>query len=190
MQEALSSDTPTLVRIDVTYGSGAASQWLYRLLQPTFMFLGVNSDRFPKEMVYDLACTIAGNPIYNKLTLAEVMLFISRFKGGMYGRFYGDTSYALAVTEGLYRFMEERGDIYAQMNRDKEKEQEADYKKKAVSFKEWKARQEAAGEEVHIAEVETMDRNGRNVRAIRPVETLKEQAGITEERWRSNNHDE
>lgn len=174
--EALASDTPTLVRVDLTYGSGSSSQWLYRVLQPMFMFLGVNSDKFPKEMVYDLASTIANNPIYNKLTLAEIMLFVSRFKSGMYGRFYGDTSYVLTITEGLKTFWSERETYYAQVEREKVEQKIAEEKKKPhISFEEWKREKEAKGEQVNFS-MSVVQEEGRSIRIVNPIETLVEKA--------------
>lgn len=173
--KAMSSDTPTLVRLDITYGSGSASQWLYRVLQPMFMFLGVNSDKFPKEMVYDLASTVANNQIYNKLTLAEVMIFISRFKSGQYGRFYGDTSYVLTFMEALKAFWGERASYYEQAERESKERSEAVERGKSVTYEEWKAMKEAKGEKVNVSVTVAEDR-GRKARVYNPVETMADQA--------------
>lgn len=152
-KKAFASDTPTLVRLDVAYGKGTASQWLYRLLQPMFMFLGVTKEKFSKEMVYDLACTIAHNPMYSKMTVAEIMFFIALFKGGTYGRFYGDTSYVLTVTEGLRKFWEERDTYYSMVERELEERKMREEKNTPhMSFAEWKKMKEERGEEVHMTD--------------------------------------
>ena len=51
-------DSPTFVRIDITYGKGSSANWLYNILQGMFVFLGVTNDKFSKEQVYNLACNI------------------------------------------------------------------------------------------------------------------------------------
>ena len=173
--EVFRRDTPSLVRMDVTYGKGSSSAWLYDILQATFLFLGVTNDKFAKEQVYDLARVIASQ--YKSLKTAELLLFISRFKAGRYGRFYGDTSYALVMTEALKTFMEERSDYYQQVEREKiDKKLEEEKKQPKISFEEWQKEKEAKGEEVHLSAVKGVDRSGREVRTLKPLETLVDMA--------------
>ena len=110
-------DSPSLVRIDITYGDEASATWLYDVLQGMFLFLGVNNDKFKREQVYDLARTITSQ--YKTLKVAEILLFVSRFKAGKYGRFYGGDSYALVVTEAMSQFMAERENYYAVIERER-----------------------------------------------------------------------
>lgn len=174
--EVFRRDTPSLVRMDVTYGKGSASAWLYDILQATFLFLGVTNEKFAKEQVYDLARVIANQ--YKSLKTAELMLFISRFKAGRYGRFYGETSYALVITEALKTFMEERNDFYQQVEREEIDKKIAEEKKKpTMSFEEWKKEKEAKGEKVNLSmSVVQEGRDGKSVRIINPIETLVEKA--------------
>ena len=111
-----------------------------------FVFLGVTNDRFSKEQIYNLACNIYAN--YKTLKVVEVLLFVSRFEAGRYGRFYGDTSYALTVGEALGKFMVEREHYYADIERERAEKKIEEGKKGVVSFEEYKRMKEAKGEKV------------------------------------------
>ena len=111
-----------------------------------FLFLGVNSEKFGREQIYNLACTIAAN--YKTLKIAEILLFVSRFEAGKYGKFYGDTSYALTVTEALSKFMVERENYYAEIERERTDKNIAESKKGAITFEEYKRMKAEKGESV------------------------------------------
>lgn len=136
-------ESPTFVRIDITYGKGSSANWLYNILQGMFVFLGVTDDRFSKEQVYNLACNIYAN--YKTLKVVEFLLFVTRFEGGKYGRFYGGDSYALVVTEALNKFMVEREHYYADIERMRADKRIAESKKDAITFDEYKRMVESEG---------------------------------------------
>ena len=144
--ECFRRDSPSLVRIDITYGDEASATWLYDVLQGMFLFLGVNNDKFKKEQVYDLARTMTSQ--YKTLKVAEILLFVSRFKAGKYGRFYGGDSYALVVTEAINQFMVEREHYYADIERQRAEKKREEGKQNTISFEEYKRRKEANGESV------------------------------------------
>ena len=139
-------DSPTLVRIDLTYGKGSSANWLFSILQCMFLFLGVTNDKFSKEQIFNLACNIYNN--YKTLKVVEVLLFVTRFEAGRYGRFYGDTSYALVVGDALSQFMVEREHYYADIERERAEKKIAESKKGAISFDEYKKMKEANGETI------------------------------------------
>lgn len=139
-------DSPTFVRIDITYGRGSSANWIYNILQGMFIFLGVTNDRFSKEQVYNLACNIYAN--YKTLKVVEFLLFVTRFEGGKYGRFYGGDSYALVVTEALNKFMVEREHYYADIERMRNEKRIEEGKKDTITFEEYKRMKEANGESV------------------------------------------
>ena len=139
-------DSPSLVRIDVTYGRGSSANWLYNILQGMFVFLGVTEDKFSKEQVYNLACNIATN--YKTLKVVEMLLFVSRFEAGRYGRFYGGDSYALIVTEAINTFMSERTRYYDEIERERIARKEKEESKNAISFEEYKRMTEETGGKV------------------------------------------
>ena len=111
-----------------------------------FIFLGVTNDRFSKEQVYNLACSIYAN--YKTLKMVEFLLFITRFEGGKYGRFYGGDSYALVVTEALNKFLVEREHYYADIERMRNDKRIEESKKNTITFEEYKRRKESNGESV------------------------------------------
>lgn len=134
--ECFRRESPTLARIDLAYGKGSSASWLFGVLQGMFMFLGVTDDKFSKEQIYNLSCNIYTN--YKTLKIAEILVFISRFEAGRYGKFYGESSYALTVTNALNQFEYERirfYDIIENQETDKKIEQS---KQEAISFEEYK----------------------------------------------------
>lgn len=139
-------DSPTFVRIDLTYGKGSSANWIYNILQGMFVFLGVTNDKFSKEQIYNLACNIYAN--YKTLKVVEFMLFVSRFEAGKYGKFYGDTSYALTVGDALNQFMVEREHYYADIERLRAEKKIEESKKGTVTFEEYKRMKEDKGESV------------------------------------------
>ena len=139
-------ESPTFVRIDITYGKGSSANWIYNILQGMFLFLGVNTDRFGKEQIYNLACNIYAN--YKTLKVVEFLLFVTRFEGGKYGKFYGDASYALTVTDALNRFMFEREHYYEDIERERAERKIAESKKGVITFEEYRRMKEAKGESV------------------------------------------
>ena len=142
-------ESPTFIRIDLTYGKGSSANWLYNILQGMFVFLGVTNDKFSKEQIYNLACNIYAN--YKTLKIVEFLLFVSRFEAGKYGRFYGDTSYALVVGYALNVFMVEREHYYADIERQRAEKKIEEGKKGTMSFAEYKRLKEAKGEKVSDA---------------------------------------
>lgn len=111
-----------------------------------FVFLGVTNDKFSKEQIYNLACNIYAN--YKTLKVVEFLLFVSRFESGKYGKFYGDTSYALTVGEALNQFMVEREHYYADIERLRAEKKIEESKKGSVTFYEYKRMKEAKGEKI------------------------------------------
>ena len=147
--ECFRRESPSFVRIDVTYGKGSAANWLYNILQGMFVFLGVTDDKFSKEQIYNLAKTIYAN--YKTLMVVEFLLFVSRFEAGKYGRFYGDTSYALTVTDALNKFMDERGRYLADIESMQRRINNERSMHNAISFEEYKRNKELRGERVSDA---------------------------------------
>ena len=122
-----------------------------------FLFLGVTNDKFSKEQIYNLACNIYNN--YKTLKVVEVLLFVTRFEAGRYGRFYGDTSYALVVGDALNQFMIEREHYYADIERERAEKKIAESKKDTMSFDEYRKMKEANGETISDTLKELYDNN-------------------------------
>lgn len=138
--------SPSLARIDIAYGKGSAASWLFSILQGMFVFLGVTEEKFGKEQIYNLACNISNQ--YKTLKVVEILLFVSRFESGKYGRFYGGDSYALVVTEAINQFMEERYRYYEEIEKEKERKTIESWKKNAMTFEEYKKMKESRGEKI------------------------------------------
>lgn len=111
-----------------------------------FVFLGVTNEKFSKEQVYNLACNICAN--YKTLKVVEFLLFVTKFEAGKYGRFYGDTSYALVVGDALNQFMIEREHYYADIERQRAEKKIEESKKGTITFDEYKRMKAEKGESV------------------------------------------
>lgn len=169
-------DSPTFRRMDIAYGKGSARLWVFDVLQATLGFLGVTNDRFTKEQIIDLAGTIVASPLFGTLKMGEFLLFLSRFKSGSYGRFYGGDSYALVITEALHTFWSERSEYYAQIEREEAEKKIAEERKQPkMTFKEWKAIKEANGEKVNIG-MSVVEERGKELHVLNPIESLVESA--------------
>jgi hypothetical protein len=117
MNSALTSDVPTFYRLNLTYGKMASVKWLFLHLKNLLIRFLIDKKKISDSQIEFLASIIANN--YPTMKLTEFMLFESRFLGGMYEDFYGETSYILAITRSLQQFQKDLSLIYAQVEREK-----------------------------------------------------------------------
>lgn len=118
MAAALTSDVPTFVRLNQTFGSLAGITWIYSHLKNLLTRFLVGEHKIAEEQIEFLASIIVNNHPTMKLT--EFMLFENYFLGGRYEEFYGETSYILAITRSLQKFKKDLNIIYQQIKRDRE----------------------------------------------------------------------
>lgn len=121
---ALTSDVPTFVRLNQTFGEHASTAWLYSHLKNLLARFLVGEFKIADTQIDFLADIIVNNHPTMKLT--EFMLFENYFLGGRYEEFYGESSYILAITRSLQKFKKDLNVIYQQIERDKERNKEAD----------------------------------------------------------------
>ena len=114
---ALSADIPSFKRLDETFGSGASVCWLYSHLKKLLVTVGVTEMKMSDSQIRVLAGIIVSN--FPSIKLTEFMLFESRFLGGKYEQFYGETSYVLAITRSLRMFCRELRIIYEMIEAEK-----------------------------------------------------------------------
>jgi hypothetical protein len=131
--------SPTLIRLRLAYGQGVAEAWLMGQIQDLYVFESVNyEDKQTVGQIEQTARAILTN--YSYLNMAEVMLFFSRFKGGRYGKPYGNLS-GREISSAINLFLKEREvEILALENEIKAKKlkERVEYEKKyAISFEEW-----------------------------------------------------
>lgn len=86
------------------YGRKAVVGWLIGQLEDLFRMAGARtaSDLGAIQTAAEAVLTA-----YPQLRLTDIMLFLTRFKAGVYGRFYGQTD-PLVVTEALGKYWDER----------------------------------------------------------------------------------
>lgn len=95
---------PQLAVAANAYGRDAVVGWLMGQLEDLFRMAGV---RVASDAGVLQAAAEAVMTSYPSLRLTEIMLFLTRFKAGVYGRFWGQTD-PLVVTEALAKYCDER----------------------------------------------------------------------------------
>lgn len=116
---ALTSDVPTFVRLNQSFGNLASVTWIFSHLRNLLSRFLVDDQKISNPQIEFLADIIVNNHPTMKLT--EFMLFENYFLGGKYEEFYGETSYILAITRSLQRFKSDLKDVYVQIERDKQR---------------------------------------------------------------------
>lgn len=91
---------PTLAIAANAYGHSGVIGWIVGQMENLNRTTGVR-DKVQTEELQSVAEAVFAEYSYLKLT--DIMLFMSRFKAGLYGKFYGAVD-ALAVTEGLAKY--------------------------------------------------------------------------------------
>lgn len=134
---ACGGSAPSLVRLDTTYGNGSSEAWLYDILQATFAMLGVTSEKLSQLQILDISRSISSQ--YRNMKVTEFLLFLSNFKAGKYGRFYGGDSYVLVIMKALDKFYnEERVKYIEELERQERTRKFKESQKGVISFDEFK----------------------------------------------------
>lgn len=103
-EKAYNSDTPTLLLVSEAYGREKAIKWIEIQLNSLDLYTQVKND-LDEAARNEMANLILSH--YGFLKLPEFMLFIARFKLGIYGRFYGSFD-PLVLCESLKKFRVDR----------------------------------------------------------------------------------
>lgn len=136
-ERCYTGEAPSLARLRATFGDAAAEIWLEIQINDLSEFAGCK-DKLSHDQIQQTAVAIITAAPYLKVT--EIMLFFTRFKQGIYGRFYGGVD-GLIITTSLQTFLSERKkaliDIEQkqraqQLNEDRER-----WRKEAISREEY-----------------------------------------------------
>ena len=92
-----------------------------------------------EDLAYLIVCG------YHWLKVTEVMLFFWWFKSGRYGKFYGAVD-PMVITTALREFVKDRNAIIAKRDGMEAEKKEAEWRKRAVTYEQYKARH--ANEEI------------------------------------------
>lgn len=95
---------PTLAVAANAYGHSGIIGWLVGQMENLNRTAGVR-DKAQTEELQSVAEAVFATYPYLKMT--DIMLFMSRFKAGLYGKFYGVVD-ALVLTDGLAKYCAER----------------------------------------------------------------------------------
>lgn len=113
----LRPDLPTLKGVLDAYGHEAAAAWVYSLIVNAVECSGARKEEANLQALEDLARNI---PLtYPYLNPLEVLLFFRLFKGGKFGKFYGNAG-ALTIADALRKFNEQRHAQVARVRRERE----------------------------------------------------------------------
>ena len=134
--ECFFGDYPTLAILKEGYGRNAASLWLLPQLNNLSEYCGCK-EKLEGKAIEECAFIIATDFFY--LKISELMLFFHRFKTGRYGRFYGSVD-PLIITTALREFITERSSEIDRMEQIKREKKNAEHRKGAISYEEWKRR--------------------------------------------------
>ena len=103
-EKVYNSDAPTIGLVSTAYGRDLSLQWINIQLNSIDQFTQVKND-LPESSRKELAELILSH--YSALKLPEFMLFVARFKLGLYGKFYGSFD-PIAFCEAIKKFMSDR----------------------------------------------------------------------------------
>lgn len=132
-RQCLFGPYPTLAELGRRMGRNVPRMWLIPQLYNLSEYCGVR-DKLTDEQMDELAYVIASEFAY--LRISEIMLFLHRFKGGRYGRFYGTVD-PLVVTTALRDFLRERADAIDRHQRCRHEQQADDERHSAVTYEEY-----------------------------------------------------
>ena len=129
---------PALGYISRVVGAKFATSWLMSQIDYYSRTLKTADQMTENDMLH-LALTILGN--YPHLNLAEVMLFLSRLSGGIYGQVaYGQVR-AENITAKIPEFLKHRArelDLYEKEQQQREREAELQIRAQfAITYEEW-----------------------------------------------------
>ena len=108
-------DCPTLVDARNMYGQDTAELWLAIELRDASEF--ARTERKPEPFEIDECARTLYSQFYH-LKISELLLFFAKFKGGAYGKFYGEVD-LLTIGEAMQKFLKSRRDL---ISRAEEKE--------------------------------------------------------------------
>nr|DAZ72504.1 MAG TPA: hypothetical protein [Caudoviricetes sp.] len=106
IDKVFNSDTPTLLLVSEVYGREKAIKWIEVHINSIDLYTQVKND-LNEGARNEMANLILSH--YGFLKLPEFMLFVARFKLGIYGRFYGSFD-PLVLCEALKKFRIDRNE--------------------------------------------------------------------------------
>lgn len=133
---------PTMSQVNAAYGPHTSAAWMVSFLSDVGEFCGCK-EKMSKEQMDELAYVIVDG--YHWLKVTEVMLFFWWFKSGRYGKFYGAVD-PMVITTALRQFVNDRNAIIAKRDSMEAERKEAEWRKRAVTYEQYKARH--ANEEI------------------------------------------
>jgi len=99
--------SPTLIQIDMMYGSLTSTKWLINMIADVSLSCGLKDDA-SEDQLLQTATAISSR--YKWLKVGELILFFFNFKAGYYERFYSRFD-SQVVIRSIKPFLEERAAV-------------------------------------------------------------------------------
>lgn len=142
VERCVFGSAPTLSQVNRAYGANTSAACLIPMLTDVSEFCGCK-EKITNKQIDTLADIIVDG--YHWLKVTEVMLFFWWFKSGRYGKFYGAVD-PMVITTALREFVKDRNAIIAKRDGMEAEKKEAEWRKRAVTYEQYKARH--ANEEI------------------------------------------
>lgn len=131
--DCLFGNYPTLSQLKSAYGTNAPVIWLVPQLYNLSEYCGCK-DKLTEEQLEECASVIASEFFY--LKVSELMLWLHRFKAGMYGRFYGAVD-PMIIVASLHDFIKERANAIERHENELRKVKQEIERSKAITWEEY-----------------------------------------------------
>ena len=145
--ECFFGNYPTLSQLKSAYGTNAPVIWLVPQLYNLSEYCGCK-DKLTESQLEECAHVIASEFFY--LKVSELMLWLHRFKAGMYGRFYGSVD-PLVIVASLHDFIRERATAIEKHDNELKRVQMEIERSKAIPWEEYCKRNNIQGREDPLA---------------------------------------
>ena len=99
--------SPTLIQIDMMYGSLTSTEWLINMVADVSLNCGLKNDASEDQL---LQTATAISTRYKWLKVGELILFFFNFKAGYYERFYSRFD-PQVIIRSIKTFLEERASV-------------------------------------------------------------------------------
>lgn len=111
LRKAYSDKSPTFCDIDAMYGTGSAAVWVETQITG-LDFTSQTKESGDVKAIEEFSRLFVRH--YNWVKITEFLLFIARYKLGVYGKFYGCFD-VISVGDGFKKYLKDRNHEYGQV---------------------------------------------------------------------------
>lgn len=130
-----SQHIPSLVRCTYAYGESTMAGWISNQLR-TIVSMLPNDKRMDVKELERIGYDILSDPQFRVLRLTEIMLFVSQFRTGRFGKVYG-TLTTLDICTALREFCKFRDAELLKIEKQKERYEREQHDKTAITWEQF-----------------------------------------------------